>query len=384
MIRLLTAATCLLGAFMVLAGGGLPPAATSTATPARNSQEPMLESIQNSPDGPVAIFLVRDPNGSESRLRLKKGDTIDWNSQTISILDFDGSGLIISRPSQQPMMIIAGATVTGKVVRSSRPARVPPPLNPALLALATDEVFKRSLTATGTDYDQAKAVLVSRPRESEALAKRILNTVGAPMRDCIVAQALLEEIADPKAYETARTELISVAYLRGYGLTLIGRTGPMAWTWKGITDPRKVHRAAAPELYKLLAKYPGLRGEVILKSTGDQMYPLFTEAASKELERQHDEYMRAWEADQAGPKEFGNRFSAPTNMTPESFSQFFPPATVLRCVQAEAALASAHAPDADTRVLLKTLDPQLHADVLKECERLLDTAATKPATLPGN
>ena len=108
-----------------------------------------------------------------------------------------------------------------------------------MLVLSIDDLFARCVATSGTDYFDAKSVMVSRPREAEVLAKRILDQKDAPWTDRVLAQALAEEITDPKAYAAARAELIRVAFDR-WSLPTSGGKG-------GFSSQREIGRASCRE-----------------------------------------------------------------------------------------------------------------------------------------
>jgi hypothetical protein len=346
--------------------------ATKAAATAATSPAPVLKSIDTTPDGPVAVFEVVNPDGSKSDVVLKKGDTIAWKNEKIKVLDFLGDRIRISRPpvrsQPQSMLIWAGDDVEGRSVPLPELPPAPPPLNPALLALGTDELFAKCLAATGTDYTQAKAAIVSRPKEVEALAKKTLDNKDAPWQSRVLAQALAEELADPKAYAAARLELIRVARTRWNVLEL----GPSPQGRNLLGEgPKTAYLASSDKLSKLLAPYPGLKGEMILKPTVDTVSPLLEEADAQVIRRMAEE----WPADPVM-----RIFGGPMPLYPGAQAQAEAPAKLLPHVRSEAALACARAPNAETRPLLKSLDPKKYAGVLADCDRILQEAATKPAT----
>jgi hypothetical protein len=405
------AIVCLLSALAGKLGAALPAAPTAAAATApETSAAPattptglyvtpslalVLERIENWPNGLVAVFVEYGPDGNKFYRYLKEGRSSAWVSksglESVKVLAFDGDHVRVSRSPSDVGERRSSVVVEPRVVDvkigfdlEGRPAPPPPapPLNPALLTLGVEELFAKCQAATGTDYAQAKAVMVSRPKESDALAGRMLDNKDSPWQQRALAQALAEEIANPKGYAAARMELIRVAYvLRTVPST--GQGGVRTWDHPGLRDPREVYRTDSESLYKLLATYPGLKGEIILKSTADHLFPLVAEAASENRRLQTEEYLKAWEADQVGPRTMGTNLQPPF-LTPAMFlkqAQPNDPALMLRYVRSEAALACAHKPTTDTRSLFSTLDPKEYTGVLRECDRILQEAArSQPAT----
>jgi hypothetical protein len=246
-----------------------------------------------------------------------------------------------------------------------------------LAALSTEELCGKCLASTGNDYAEAKGVMIARPKEAAELAKKILDNKDAPWQSRVLAQALAEEIADPKAYAAARFELIRVA-LAWRNVPGPGRGGRSFTPPTGNPDPRRTYQADAENLFKLLAPSPGLKGEIILKTTADALFPQVAEVCSQDLQRRLEEYRKWWDANPAD--HINASFAPPAQYTPEEYIKGAPPdepAKMLRFVRSQAALACAHAPNAETRALLKSLDSNEYAGVLAECERVLQEAASK-------
>jgi hypothetical protein len=346
--------------------------ATKAAATAPASPLPVLESIASGPNGFSAVFVVPLPDGRTSRLYVKEGDTFAWINRGVldyvKVLDFGEDRVRVSRSANargggELMNISIGNDLEGRPM----PPSAPPPLNPALLGLGTDDLFAKCLAAAGNDYMEAKAVVVSRPKEAEALAKKILDTKDASWQQRVLAQALAEEVADPKAYTAARMELVRVAHLRWQNSQFGGSHGSNSVDGAA----RAAYQTSSENLFGLLAKYPGLKGEMILKSTADFVLPLVAEIVSQSSRRRQENWQAAGRGD------------IPAQISPEQFMKTAKPnepAALLGSVRSQAALACARVPNAETRSLLGTLDPKEYASVLADCDRLLQGAATKPTT----
>jgi hypothetical protein len=315
-----------------------------------------------------AMFEIPNRDGTATTLYLQKGETLPYNNATI--LDINPNRVRISRlgtaeGGEAWVEIPVGYNADGQAIWPPRPQPATPPANSAL---STDELFAKCLAATGTDYAEAKAVLVSRPAEAAAAAKKALENKEAPWQNRVIARALLEELADPKAFAAARMELIRVACAwRNIPPRGEGEYRPNLRP--GEQDPREVYRTAADNLYKLIAPYPGLCAEITLKATADSIFPLVVEVVNQDLRRRFEEW-------KSNPNQ--QSYAPP----PQSWNAVQPdePNRSLRFVRSQAALACAKAPTAETRSLLQSLDPKEYASVLADCDRILQEAATKPAT----
>jgi hypothetical protein len=352
----LAVGVCLAGASFAIA------VATTAATTAATSPSPVLHSIDN---GSEAWFVVQNPDGSKSDVFLKKGDTIPWNNA--KVLDIVGRRVRISHPATMPggpewIELRIGDNVEGQSTLPPKTKPAPPPPNPAFVALSTEVLFAKCLTATGTGYAEAKAVMVSRPKEAAALAQKMLDNKDTPWQNRVLAQAMAEEIADSKAYAAAHMEIIRVAHIAGATPGHGGDAGAIAAALK----------TNSAELYKLLARYPGLSGEIILKATAESNFALVGEwrlqGAIQDWQRKVAEGL---DEDQVPLEESLRVYWMKPRRSEE-------PAEMLRYVCSLAALACAYAPNADTQSLLKSLDSKEYAGVLAECERFLQEAASKP------
>jgi hypothetical protein len=229
-------------------------------------------------------------------------------------------------------------------------------------------------------YATNKAQMLARPEETAGLVKQNLESASWQRR--MVAEALSEELADPKSYTAARGELLRVALARrNLFASIVARED---------ADPVAAYQAAADRLNGLLAKYPGLKGEMFLKSAVGWTLPLVAEAAAEGQRRKLEEYVRTWR-DRGGEL---MSLRAPPQYTAAEFLAVVEdgePAKMLFYVRAQAAWASARAPDGDTRSMLGSLDVarigsdfhNLYVAMLRDCERILQEAATKAGSQPA-
>jgi hypothetical protein len=290
----------------------------------------------------------------------------------VSILWLAGVSVAVGAPAastQRPPASIPAATAPSTSSAT----------NPTLLSLGTDELFGKCLATTGTDYAQAKAVLVARPKEAEVLAKKVLDNKDAPWLNRILAQALTEEVGDPGAYSRARHELLRLGYL----LFEKGRHGvPHVMTPEYITrrDAVGLHVSdpvLAPEnsdagrMYRVLTRYPGLTWEVLAKSTADSLLPQVAAIAAEISQAAMEERIR-------------QNVDPPLTFNAEEFIKRLRPGeakAIERCVKTVAAYATTYANTKDTSNFLSLLDDDRFHDVVTECRASLEkrSSSSQPA-----